>query len=335
MSSFLTFVGLLAIFIFGKFIYDSFLTNNTNDNWDKYKKQYPVEASRVEGNTGLNISVKSKSREQDKIASLIRMASNNECKVGEVKKVFLDKLKSRNLIIKDIQEAIKMCKQNKYEESKVFKIDPDDTVSSFMEEWMTEYLACKEIIEQENVDIIKKMIANNSDIEKFIKLNENNDFINHIENDAEASDEFIHNLAYANEPAEGYRQKAISKMYDEKDYISAIHLLKKGLEFDEPLTEPFLYELLAECHENLSNYNEALFALNKAIDTLIKTYPNRFQKISEFYERRVEIHYIMDNDFEAYLDREKVEKYNAKYKSKKSNSVNDPYYKDVDDELPF
>ena len=47
MTTFLSIIGLIALFMFGKFIYDTYLTNNTERDWAVYKKENPEDA---EGN---------------------------------------------------------------------------------------------------------------------------------------------------------------------------------------------------------------------------------------------------------------------------------------------
>lgn len=54
MSTFLSIIGLVALILFFKFIYDSYLTNNTNDAWEKCTKEFPHETIVIENNNGLN-----------------------------------------------------------------------------------------------------------------------------------------------------------------------------------------------------------------------------------------------------------------------------------------
>ena len=46
----------IVILIIGKFVYDSFLTNNTEKNWEKYKKENPHKAIVIENSKGLNMN---------------------------------------------------------------------------------------------------------------------------------------------------------------------------------------------------------------------------------------------------------------------------------------
>jgi hypothetical protein len=54
MTTFLTFIGVIALFLIAKFIYDTYLTNNTEKSWHDYKLNNPHEAQVLENNKGLN-----------------------------------------------------------------------------------------------------------------------------------------------------------------------------------------------------------------------------------------------------------------------------------------
>ena len=41
-------IGIIAIFIILKFVYDTYLTNNTEEEWQKYKKSNPIDAHMLE-----------------------------------------------------------------------------------------------------------------------------------------------------------------------------------------------------------------------------------------------------------------------------------------------
>ena len=55
------FLSLILIIIF-KFVYDSFLTNNTEKNWENYKKENPHKAKVIEHSKGFNINPDAKIR---------------------------------------------------------------------------------------------------------------------------------------------------------------------------------------------------------------------------------------------------------------------------------
>lgn len=58
----LYFILSVVILFIGKFIYDSFLTNNTERNWDAYKKSNPNQVRVVENNSAFNLNTKANLR---------------------------------------------------------------------------------------------------------------------------------------------------------------------------------------------------------------------------------------------------------------------------------
>jgi hypothetical protein len=50
------FILTIVLVVIFKFIYDSFLTNNTEKNWEKYKQENPHKAIAIENSKGLNIN---------------------------------------------------------------------------------------------------------------------------------------------------------------------------------------------------------------------------------------------------------------------------------------
>ena len=48
MSGIFTFIALIVVFVLGKFIYDTYLTDNTEKNWEKYRQTNPEDASKLD-----------------------------------------------------------------------------------------------------------------------------------------------------------------------------------------------------------------------------------------------------------------------------------------------
>lgn len=330
MTTFLTFVGIIALFILGKFIYDTYLTNRTEKDWNEYKQSNPESAARIERNKGLDFSTKSKSREQDKRDSLLRMAENIGCSPAQVKENYIKGLKEQQLTAAQTKEAIQMCRQKKYEESKVFNIDPDDTASAYMEEWTKEYLKNKEYADRKRTEreVAEDLITENPELDRIVKSGDKSELHDFLGDNPDLMDSMLEDLAFADEPAEKYRRKAIDKMFDDKDYTGAIQLINKGLEFDEPETEPFLYELRAECAEKLLNYNDALSDMDKAIESILKNLPDRYYSISDILKKRSKIKQELGDTAGANQDAKKASEYYAKYEANKTDD-------DDDDGLPF
>ena len=54
METILTLLGLVFVFVIGRFVWDTFVTGKTERDWQDYKHRYPAEAERVERNRGLD-----------------------------------------------------------------------------------------------------------------------------------------------------------------------------------------------------------------------------------------------------------------------------------------
>ncbi|GLU56115.1 hypothetical protein Dfri01_55760 [Dyadobacter frigoris] len=50
-------LGIIFLIVIGKFIYDTYFSNNTEKRWEEYKKENPERAYEVERNTGLNVGM--------------------------------------------------------------------------------------------------------------------------------------------------------------------------------------------------------------------------------------------------------------------------------------
>lgn len=330
MTKFLEFIGIIALFIIGKFIYDTFFTDRTEKNWNQYKQSNPEDAARIERNRGLDLSTKSKSREQDKRDSLLRMAVNMCCSPAQVRDNFIKELKEQQLTAALTKEAIQMLRQKKYEESEVFNIDPDDTGAAYMEEWTKEYSNNKGYAYRKRTvrEVTEDWMTENQELDRIVKSREKSELHDFLFDNPDLMHSMLTDTVFADRPAEKYRQKAIDKFTD-KDYTGAIQLINKGLEFDEPETEPFLFKLRAECKGKLSFAQlGALNDMNKAIKSILKNMPDRYFSISDFLEKRGEIKQELGDTLGATQDKKKAAGYYAKYEANKTDD-------DDDDGFPF
>lgn len=332
MTTFVIFIGIIALFIFGKFIFDTYLTNRTEKDWDQYKQSNPERAARIEKNKGFDFSEKSKSRDQDKRESLIRMARNLGCLPSQVKECFINGLKEQNLTVAQTEKAIQMSRQKKYEESKVFNIDPDDTAAAYMEEWTKEFLDNKEYAGRQRTerDIAESLLAENPELDRIVRsgdelalhsfLSDNPDLMDSILENLESTYESAVESTY--ESAEEYRDKAGDKFFDHKDYTGAIQLINKGLEFEDPQIEPYLYSLRAECQEKLLNYNDALKDMDKAIESILRNQPAEYYMINDFLKERAEIKKLLGDKVGASQDKKLAKEFYAKYEVNKLEGEN-------------
>lgn len=56
MSTFFVILGIIFTLLFVKFIWDSYLTDNTEKRWREYKQEFPAEADRIESNSGFDFN---------------------------------------------------------------------------------------------------------------------------------------------------------------------------------------------------------------------------------------------------------------------------------------
>jgi len=292
MATFFAIIGVIALFILGKFIYDTYLTNNTTRRWNVYKRNHPEDAAKVERNGGLSFNNKSqKTKENEKIETLNRLANNMDCLPNEVKEKFLAELNAEKTRPEECENLIKIFKEEKYKESQTFGIDIDNTIPAFFEKWTNEYLENKDYADRERTfdDVTTDLLYENPTLNKISKTGDINMITNYLDENNDVSMSFLRDMVYSDRPAENYRQKAIDKMYRGKDgFLVAIRLINKGLSLNELKTEPFLLSLRADCQFELGNFEEALNDMNKAIKSLNENRPET-NFLSDFHLDRAKI----------------------------------------------
>jgi hypothetical protein len=249
MTAFLILIGMIALLLFSKLIYDSLLKSRTEvgSNQDHQSNREII----VRHEENEKHDLQSNGRPQDKRESLIRMAKNLGCLPSNVKEEYITRLKELQLAAAQIKESLKMLDKRKHEEAKTFNIDPEDTVSAYMMEWTKEFLENKEYEYRPRTvqEVVEDFLTENPEFEKVAKSQDMSGLQDFTRNNSDSVYALMENIELSDRPAEKYRRKAIDRMYKEKDYIGAIQLINKGLEFDEPQTEPFLYNLRANCHQ--------------------------------------------------------------------------------------
>lgn len=260
----------------------------------------------------LKNNTKVDAHEKDKNDSLIRLANSYGCSPNKVKQNFIDEFSSIPGSSDQEVAALNLYRKEKLNEAKIFNIDPNDTASAIMESWLIEFFKKKENLDRQRTiaELIGDIMEENPAIYESVKSGNKDDVRNYLDNNPDLLDSFEEALAFEHEPAEVYRKKAIDKMFDDKDYTGAIHLLDKGLELDDPKTRPFLYQLRAECEKSLLNYNVALKDINSAIGLItifitdgLSKYYSTFGK---FLKIRSEIRDKLGDKEGANLDRIKA-----------------------------
>ncbi len=158
MSIILINIGIIALIVLGKFIYDTYLTNNTNRNWQEFKNKYPEDATRLDRNNGLDFSTKPKINLNDRNRSLTLIAKQCNCQENEVKEIFLSDLRLNHIPLNEKENLIGIFHKKKIEESKYLNMDPDDTPSAYMEKWALEYFADLEEKKSKQIELPKNYI---------------------------------------------------------------------------------------------------------------------------------------------------------------------------------
>ena len=156
MSTFLSIIGIFALIMIFKFIYDTYLTNNTEKDWQKYKQDYPEDAERIDKNKGLNFNTK-----------LIQNnnLTNTSATIYDLPNDLLE-LHKENSFIEDFENKIRYYKndnQENIDEYIKLKLFVNDKISKFLYELNMNYLLDKNYMSQYNKhlsNIIMKIKSN-------------------------------------------------------------------------------------------------------------------------------------------------------------------------------
>lgn len=314
MDTFLTVLTTVAVIIFGKIIYDKYITNKieneikVNNHEDIEKDDYFKE-NEVSG-----LTKRPNLREQDKSESLSRMAKNMGCKIFDVRKNYIKELREQGLTPLIADEALGLLKEKKIEEAKVYNIHPDDTSSALMEKWTKEFFENKEYRDRKRTqqDIIEDYITENPKLEKILQSGDVSKVNKFFADNPDLLDSVKDSLSFVNkEPSRIYWEKAYKKSLD-KEYFEAILLINKGLKFNDAKSESNLYLLRAECQLELSNYNDALNDTDKFIKSLSILSSDDYYSVGYGLQLRSRIKQRMGNEFGAIQDFEQAGKYYKK-----------------------
>lgn len=307
MTTFLSIIGLIALFIFGKFIYDTYLTNNTERDWEVYKQGNPLDAARIERKEMPKNNTRTRSREDDKRLSLVNIARILNCLPENAKTTYLQTLKDKRINETDLNELLQAWNKRKYEQSLTFKMNPDDTPAAFYEEWTISYQNNEEKVKLENVriELLRYLNGENSNIDQNEKSLDEKTLTNYLDNNSNILNSDI-NL---NIEAEKLRQMAVDKLFDENDCEGAILLINKGLELQSPDITSTLFHLRAECKKKLMDFGPALVDLDIAYTyTSSNSVVNNFA-ISNIFNSKAEIYETLGDYENAIKSREDAKKY--------------------------
>jgi len=169
-------------------------------------------------------------------------------------------------------------------------------------------------------EVIDNFLYENPTLKEISKIGDINMITDCLGENNDLTMSLLKDMAYGDNPAENYRQKAITKLLignDAHSATQAIQLINKGLTFKELNTEPLLYSLRSGCYYmHLNNNKEALNDINSAIESLNKNLPDPCL-FYDFYLDRATIKEDMGDLNGAIEDRKLASEYRVECKSKK------------------
>lgn len=148
--SILSFIGLLAIALFCKFFWDTYITGHTERQHQQHKRQNPDEVARMANTVAkgeyLNFNYAPKSDPAHRAVSLALLAAKFECTIDEVKERYqsgyLEAMRatcsSNTEALAVLSNSLKELKANRSSEATIDLIDPDDTPSAIAGGWLLE-----------------------------------------------------------------------------------------------------------------------------------------------------------------------------------------------------
>ncbi|AMR29161.1 hypothetical protein A0257_20065 [Hymenobacter psoromatis] len=140
----LAFIGFIVLLIFGKFLWDTYVTGKTDKDWESHKKNEPEKAARITNSATFDMSSDYKPNSMHQQASLNMIAAQLQCESSEAKEtyqnVIREELANEAGSFEQFKQSIKEIRQHKYKQALSMQFDPDDTPAAFMERWMQELL---------------------------------------------------------------------------------------------------------------------------------------------------------------------------------------------------
>ena len=150
--SILAIIGFIALLFLGKFIWDTFLTGNTDKDYEVNKRQNPEETARLENNVArgeyLNFNYKPARNPLHYQISLESLAEQWECSTKDAEKKYKESIidaakaieEARGDVVAFLEEAVAIVRAGKHSQSIELAFDPEDVPAAFMHKWAKEVL---------------------------------------------------------------------------------------------------------------------------------------------------------------------------------------------------
>jgi len=338
MSVFGIFLVIIISFLILKFIYDSYLTNNTENEWQRYKSDFPEKARKIEGVKEPRIVI------SDKEQSMQRLAKNYGCEVWEIKDGFINDLKSSGFQKINFDEFNELISKEIMKESMIFGIDPIDTGAYLMKEWGSELflkdtVSTNELKDEHDSGKLNVLSEKKKKIRQFLLHKDAGLAINFFDKNPKIFDEIIKlldppnydfasaikNYTYEyNELDESEKKigrSLISELADIGLFFSQSLRMSAWLSYEKVIL--FIYEF--EDSDDFRYLNKALDIVDHYLGTLDKDEPSYYSLMGSFYSRKA---IIMDN-LCLYSEAVKYEELSKDYSKKASvynNSIMDDYF---------
>jgi tetratricopeptide (TPR) repeat protein len=289
MNGFVTFLIVAGVFLLLKFIYDSYLTNNTNRRWNEYKRQDPETARKIENQHGV------RDTKSDRERSMEIIARNTNSDVNSIKQEYFDELDKSNFDIVEYESTKKFLNEAKIVEAKRYILSHEDTPSAIIIEWTEEYWKQKAKTKNVSFNVTEEIIRQ--------KLNSEMDM-----RDFKNAQKSIDTLILVNPTSEKYVKRGVIKQ--QQDNIQgAIQDGYAALEFDE--IDPSAFTLLAEIYRSQNKFEKAYKYYKQGLNlipensSLLGDAGIFFQSIGCYYdaivmcERSLELN---PNNIDMYMD---------------------------------
>ncbi len=128
------FIVFMLIFFIGKFIYDSYLTNNTNKRWQEHKSVHTVNEIKGVAKAVKDIDAK------ELHSSMMNLAEEFNCALDDVEAIILENFDNEMTTEQQALDTIELCKEKAIIEAESVKIDLNNTCSSIIARIAQKYI---------------------------------------------------------------------------------------------------------------------------------------------------------------------------------------------------